>query len=76
MRIAHARLLVFTLFVSINLALSVGLSGCLPTPGVFHAPTARQEEVSPVQCACAPFFLFCTHLAIHYLTAVCLTLSV
>jgi hypothetical protein len=51
---AHARLLLFTLY----------LSDCCPLNficwifwvlGVSCALTARQEEVSLVQCACAPF---------------------
>jgi hypothetical protein len=35
--------------------------------GISHALTARQEEVLPVQCSCAPFVPYCSLLAVHSL---------
>jgi hypothetical protein len=50
---------------AVNLTLSVGSFWFSPAPDISHALTARQEEVSPVQCACAPFILFCSLLVVY-----------
>jgi hypothetical protein len=50
---------------AVYVTLSVESSGCLLALGVYHALTARQEEVSPVQCACGPFVPVCSLLGVH-----------